>query len=203
MLRESNASSGIAEGVLLFVMSTATLVIKHLLRHRNAALESEILSLKAALEKETELRQSERSFRTTTQQQQRRALHAKLKESGYSFKPIGTMRSPFSDRRGTPRQPLLAPAAKGRICFDKHTIHADHFKELEEFSHVWVSQQTICLLNSKMKRCMECRLYGSSMKILMQIQTQYQRKLSLRDVAPRWVVYQPDHHIDRIQLDSL
>jgi tRNA-Thr(GGU) m(6)t(6)A37 methyltransferase TsaA len=42
------------------------------------------------------------------------------------------------DRRGTPRQPILIPAAKGIIKFNKKLIQYEHYKELENFSHIWV-----------------------------------------------------------------
>lgn len=33
----------------------------------------------------------------------------------YPLRPIGTARTCFSQRNGTPRQPLLAPAARGVV----------------------------------------------------------------------------------------
>jgi tRNA-Thr(GGU) m(6)t(6)A37 methyltransferase TsaA len=61
-----------------------------------------------------------------------------LAESGYVYLPIGVVQSPFPQRRGTPRQPTLVTAARGRIKFDKRVIQAEHFQELKEFSHIWV-----------------------------------------------------------------
>lgn len=58
--------------------------------------------------------------------------------NGYTFKSIGIISTPFNDRRGTPRQPILCKAAIGRINFDKNIIQYEHYKELEEFSHIWV-----------------------------------------------------------------
>ncbi len=33
----------------------------------------------------------------------------------YPFRPIGTLQSAFSQRNGTPRQPLLVPLARARV----------------------------------------------------------------------------------------
>ena len=33
----------------------------------------------------------------------------------YPFRPIGTLQSAFSQRNGTPRQPLLVPLARARL----------------------------------------------------------------------------------------
>lgn len=42
------------------------------------------------------------------------------------------------ESQGTPRQPLLVEAARGRIRFNKKLVQLDYFKEIEEFSHIWV-----------------------------------------------------------------
>ncbi len=53
------------------------------------------------------------------------------------FSIIGIVESPFPDRRGTPRQPQLVPAAYAFIRFAKHIQHA-HYAELAQFSHIWI-----------------------------------------------------------------
>jgi len=99
----------------------------------------EIVSrLQEEAEEERRLRQIERTGRIRTQQKQRVAQQEKSGEEGFRLKAIGHIESPFPDRRGTPRQPSLVPAAKGRIRFDKQRIQHEHFAELAEFSHVWV-----------------------------------------------------------------
>ena len=101
-------------------------------------LEQKVKELEACLEKEKELRKSERASRINIQ---RRAREEKTKENllkGFTYNTIGFIRSPFGKRCGTPRQPTLCPAAKGRICFDKSIIQAEHFQEIRDFSHIWV-----------------------------------------------------------------
>ena len=84
------------------------------------------------------LRQVERKGRVTSQQKSRDVIQSISIENGYKYLPIGHIESPFPDRRGTPRQPLLVTAAKGKIRFNKKLIQLDHYKELNEFSHIWV-----------------------------------------------------------------
>lgn len=102
-------------------------------------LESKIVELSAALDRENELRKSERASRIALQQRARDDKVQRGMDSGFPYAPIGTVRSPFSKRCGTPRQPILCPAAKGKICFNKRTIQAEHFQELKDFSHIWVT----------------------------------------------------------------
>lgn len=90
------------------------------------------------LEKAKQLREVERKGRISVQQKSRETLSQSFEETGYRFKAIATMESPFLDRRGTPRQPLLVRSAKGKIRFKKQLIQHDFFKELENFSHVWI-----------------------------------------------------------------
>lgn len=94
--------------------------------------------LQEEVEEERRKRQVERTGRIRVQQEQRVAQQQKSGEEGFRLKAIGRIESPFPDRRGTPRQPSLVPAAKGRIRFDKQRIQHEHFSELAEFSHVWV-----------------------------------------------------------------
>lgn len=101
-------------------------------------LKLQIERLTSALKKESDLRKEERASRISLQRRAREEKINKNVEKGFTYNPIGVVRSPFSNRCGTPRQPILVPAAKGRICFNKRLIQHEHFKELEEFSHIWV-----------------------------------------------------------------
>jgi tRNA-Thr(GGU) m(6)t(6)A37 methyltransferase TsaA len=108
------------------------------LASRAALLEERVAELTAALEKQTVLRQSERSSRISLQQRAREEKISRSIEEGFSYVPIGVVSSPFGKRCGTPRQPILCPAAKGRIVFNKSIVQRDHFQEIKNFSHIWV-----------------------------------------------------------------
>ena len=110
-------------------------------------LQRQVGELTLALEKEVELRKSERISRINLQKRMRDEKIMDSLDNGFSYRPIGVVRSPFGKRCGTPRQPILCPAAKGRICFDKKIIQAEHFQELKDFSHIWVwSLRLRCIL---------------------------------------------------------
>lgn len=98
------------------------------------------------LQKERELRQVERKGRISTQQRAKEQISKSLDASGlpYRYKAIGYVESPFPDRRGTPRQPQLVRAARGKIRFDKKIVQHEMFKELESFSHIWVRIDLFC-----------------------------------------------------------
>lgn len=57
--------------------------------------------------------------------------------SVYPLVPIGVLRSCFSDRRGTPRQPHLVPAARAALQLSP-SVPAACLRGLEGFSHCWV-----------------------------------------------------------------
>ena len=90
------------------------------------------------LQVEKDLREKERLGRISVQKRTRDRLTEENLKVGYQYRPIGFIESPFPDRRGTPRQPVLVPAAMGKIRFDKNIIQHEHFKEIIQFSHVWV-----------------------------------------------------------------
>lgn len=56
---------------------------------------------------------------------------------GYPAIPIGYIESPYVNRRGTPRQPLLAPDARSHLVLAP-AISAAALDGLEHFSHVFV-----------------------------------------------------------------
>lgn len=95
-------------------------------------------ALEEGIEKAKALREVERKGRISAQQRTREQIIKASDESGYRYNVIATIESPFPDRRGTPRQPLLVRSAKGKIRFNKQLVQHDHFKELEHFSHLWI-----------------------------------------------------------------
>jgi len=94
--------------------------------------------LGAALAKAELERDKERQGRISVQKRAREQQQHEKLAHGYTFRPIGVVSSPFCDRRGTPRQPILVPAARGKIVFDRTVVQHAHFAELSEFSHIWV-----------------------------------------------------------------
>lgn len=57
----------------------------------------------------------------------------------YSLKPIGIVRSCFKEKFAIPRQPALAPAAKGEIELFPPYNDPVAIEGLEEVSHLWLS----------------------------------------------------------------
>ncbi|MDY7559388.1 tRNA (N6-threonylcarbamoyladenosine(37)-N6)-methyltransferase TrmO [Pseudomonas sp. 10B1] len=56
----------------------------------------------------------------------------------YTVSPIGFMRSCFKEKFAIPRQPQLAPAARGVLELIAPFNHADAVQGLEQVSHVWL-----------------------------------------------------------------
>lgn len=55
-----------------------------------------------------------------------------------TFSPIGTIRSPYTDKFGIPRQPGLVTAAEARVELLPEYAREEAFKRLAGFSHVWI-----------------------------------------------------------------
>ncbi len=55
-----------------------------------------------------------------------------------AFTPVAVMRSCYGEKFGAPRQPGLAPSARGRIVFCGEYANADALRGIEGFSHLWV-----------------------------------------------------------------
>ncbi|HXH73836.1 MAG TPA: tRNA (N6-threonylcarbamoyladenosine(37)-N6)-methyltransferase TrmO [Bacteriovoracaceae bacterium] len=54
------------------------------------------------------------------------------------MEPIATIKTPFHEKFGVPRQPLLIPEAWGRMSFAKTDFYTEAFRGLEGFSHLWL-----------------------------------------------------------------
>lgn len=52
--------------------------------------------------------------------------------------PIGTVRSCFGGKFGTPRQPGLCPSAWGSLCFHEAYRSPEAIRGLDGFSHLWL-----------------------------------------------------------------
>ena len=108
----------------------------------DAATESELASLRAQLATATRERLAERLGRTRAEAALRAALsaaaqHAPASAAVFPLAPIGTLRSVFSRRSGTPRQPSLVPAALSELRLAPH-VAAAALDGLADFSHVWL-----------------------------------------------------------------
>lgn len=55
----------------------------------------------------------------------------------FPLRPIGVLRSCFSRRNGTPRQPLLVPAARARLAL-RPGLSPDCLDGLQQYTHAWV-----------------------------------------------------------------
>lgn len=58
--------------------------------------------------------------------------------SSLSLRPIATLRTPFAEKFGVPRQSGLVPEAEGVIEFLPEFSAPEFLRGLEAFSHVWV-----------------------------------------------------------------
>jgi len=56
----------------------------------------------------------------------------------FTFQPIGTIRSCFSEKFGIPRQPRLVPAARAVLEIVPPFDKAEAFRGLDAFSHLWL-----------------------------------------------------------------
>lgn len=63
---------------------------------------------------------------------------APLPVGAYVVVPIGFVRSPFPERRGIPRQALLAPHVRSVLELEP-SVAGDALEGLQQFSHVWLT----------------------------------------------------------------
>lgn len=58
--------------------------------------------------------------------------------SSLPMTPLCLIETPFKEKFGIPRQPLLVPEAWGKMEFNKNDFYAEAFRGIEEFSHLWL-----------------------------------------------------------------
>ncbi len=51
---------------------------------------------------------------------------------------IGTIHSPFDQKLGIPRQPLLCPSVEGKIVLNSDYAREDTLREIESFKYLWL-----------------------------------------------------------------
>ena len=134
----SSRTNGITAAVIAFTIALDIAALIYMHKRCCASITVIEKSFEEELQKEKELREKERIGRISVQKKTRDRLTEQSLKLGYQYRPIGFVESPFPDRRGTPRQPVLVPAAVGKIRFDKTIIQFEHFKEIIQFSHIWV-----------------------------------------------------------------
>jgi tRNA-Thr(GGU) m(6)t(6)A37 methyltransferase TsaA len=88
------------------------------------------------VERQKQLRQSERQGRIRAEKQFQEKAHDTTKIGAWSMHPIGHVLSVFEKRLGTPRQPGIVTAAESTIVLDTSLTQA--IDSLDEFSHLWV-----------------------------------------------------------------
>lgn len=54
------------------------------------------------------------------------------------MKPLCHINTPFPEKFGVPRQPLLVNEAWGRMSFPKNDFYSEAFRGIEESSHLWI-----------------------------------------------------------------
>lgn len=139
-------------------------------REQINALQQANQTLQDEVAKQKKLREDERLSRIALQRNQRSSVQASLIDNGYTYQAIGHVESPFREKRGTPRQPLLVPSSIGMIKFNKKIIQYSHFEELKEFSHIWVlfvfSENTDIEKNSRVAKIRPPRLHGEKVGCL-------------------------------------
>ncbi|XP_059636173.1 uncharacterized protein LOC132278400 isoform X1 [Cornus florida] len=106
--------------------------------HTNEKIRKLELSLKGSLEKCA----AERQGRIRAQQALRKSLTQPSSDNSeftsYPMIPIAIVRSCFSTRNGTPRQPLLVPLARACLVFDSSRVPPASLEGLEDYSHCWI-----------------------------------------------------------------
>eukprot|EP00892_Ulva_mutabilis_P005357 jgi/Ulvmu1/3193/UM015_0234.1 len=134
----------LAAGVLLACCGVGGYLLHKLRSH------VEVCQLKLDLAREKGNRTAERKGRIRAEQllkalSQSQAAEGNshmpsLQQGGHvpwSMRPIGTVASVFMQRNGTPRQPLLVPAARSRLTLFAH-IPSTILEGLEQYTHCWI-----------------------------------------------------------------
>lgn len=83
-------------------------------------------------------RKNERQGRIRAEQKLReRATETSEGLVAYPLKPIGYLKSCFSQRNGTPRQPLLVHQSRSSLTL-RNKLSSDFLEGLDQFSHCWI-----------------------------------------------------------------
>ncbi|XP_056177093.1 uncharacterized protein LOC115677494 isoform X2 [Syzygium oleosum] len=134
-----NSKFGFAVAVSLALAAVSVCLWR---RRRSRELESRIRELEASLKSSSEKCAAERQGRIRAQQALRKAIAQPQLENSevtsYPMRPIGIVKSCFSTRNGTPRQPLIVPLARACLLFDVSRVPPASLEGLEGYSHCWI-----------------------------------------------------------------
>jgi tRNA-Thr(GGU) m(6)t(6)A37 methyltransferase TsaA len=124
---------------LAFATISATAAVSvYFWRRRPRDVNERVKELEISLKLSLEDCAAERQGRIRAQQALRKAQpkFGNVDVTSYPMAPIAIIRSCFSTRNGTPRQPLLL--ARGRLLFDPARVPPASLEGLEEYSHCWI-----------------------------------------------------------------
>ena len=69
-------------------------------------------------------------------------------DNGFTVKPIAHIKTDFTEKFGIPRQSGLVEELEGRIVFEPEYRVREAFREIENFSHLWIIWQFSKAVNS-------------------------------------------------------
>lgn len=129
--------------LLTIAAAAATIAVSALsVQEWRKRLCSRIVELENQLAAAHKQRQAERMGRIRGQRELRQALLSSKDEkagsASYPMTPIGLIRSCFSTRNGTPRQPMLVTLARASLVLSSKNVAAEAFDGLSQYSHCWL-----------------------------------------------------------------
>ncbi|KAF8033844.1 hypothetical protein BT93_C0187 [Corymbia citriodora subsp. variegata] len=140
-----NSKFGFAVAVslaLAAVSASAAAISVYLGKRKSREMESRVRELEASLKSSSDKCAAERQGRIRAQQALRKAVAQPQLENSevtsYPMRPIGIVKSCFSTRNGTPRQPLIVPLARASLVFDASRVPPASLEHLEGYSHCWI-----------------------------------------------------------------
>ncbi|XP_057968881.1 uncharacterized protein LOC131158204 isoform X2 [Malania oleifera] len=143
MAPNANSACRTATVTLALAAISATTTISYcFLRSKWREMELKLRELELSLRASLEKCAAERQGRIRAQQALRKALiqpnSENLELTSYPMMPIGIIQSCFSNRNGTPRQPLLVPLSRACLVFDAAQVPPASLEGLEGYSHCWI-----------------------------------------------------------------
>ncbi|CAN0229224.1 unnamed protein product [Ectocarpus sp. 12 AP-2014] len=99
---------------------------------------AKIRQLDRQVAEEGRQRAEERRGRTEAERRLRAEKQEMEEEDGYNFTAIGTISTPFRDRRGTPRQGSITPLSRGKVTLDRGIVGYPALIGMTDFSHIWL-----------------------------------------------------------------